>query len=931
MRAIGRYRRGMSSESGFILITAIFVMLILALIGFAMIVVGANEISVAKRTNLNDDAYAIAEAGINRACVYVKDNPTIAMDAPASANNYWVDLGAPSSSGYTPQWSQANVKFPDPTSLNTYSVEIWQSGRTGETSVPNIKVIRATGTAANASRADMTATRTIEARIAFATVDSDYDACLDYTIFNGNNQTGAGVVPPAWPPSATVWAGGVTVDGKTPCPLTGREPRGAIYTRGPIDMAVHLSGNYTIKGNMISTDYINLTNTFNAAGTMKFDGHVIAGIDPSVPSNTNMGNIYLKNNWTVAASDIVTGYLAGTGKVDIEAIANAGGKVVQLGGILSGKRVSCRGTGNLSDQIRLGRIHASGGAGGADIAENDGIFRSTVDIRQTAGAASYTSINCGHLTRAINGGGIGFLQSIYDLLGGSGNYTFDHVGVGLFNAAGGISGGDIFTDGKFLTFTPAGGVSVGTIYTNGTDSIGVGVDPVTTIGSFTCTGSNSVGETRGICIVGDLSFGTINAGSNGSGKGVALLIAGGALSTGTIKAVGNVDINWIAGGGSAGEVRSNNDVNIGTYVGGSTCHGLWAGHDVNTSVAAGAITTGKVSGTSYGARAVHDINRYLYAGVLVIGNTTGWVWNNWTDSDASAQYGGSYNLPVPIGLTYCHDAGNSNSSPGSPNCATPTATAYPNSADVEPFLPQTSSVNPHTVGLGKLNATPPVVDARLLLDLAGLNNPAKIIEPNWDWYKQQAQQADSQQGVTGRHLVWDGCTADRDGSGNGTITIQWDNSAPYSSNEIVYALNGEDIIINALDWSGRGADYAGTLITKGNINIAYNGGANWSFPTGSILNMAAGNDIWVGTSGFSISSSDNSSFHFWAGRNIDLRDVSNWSFVHNKAYTGSWTAGNSVFYNDHALITNTTFSFSRWVVPSEAWMPQFKVLNWREL
>ena len=261
MRAISRYKRGMSSESGFILITAIFVMLILSLIGFAMIVVGANEISVAKRTNLNDDAYAIAEAGINRACVYVKDNPTIAMNAPASSNNYWVDLGASSPSGYTPQWSQSNVHFQD----GNYSVEIWQSGRTGESTVPNIKVIRATGTATKPSSTNMTATRTIEARIAFATVDSDYDACLDYTIFNGNNQTGPGVVPPAWPPSATVWAGGVTVDGKTPCPLTGREPRGAIYTRGPIDMAVHLSGNYTIKGNMISTDYINLTNKIGRA------------------------------------------------------------------------------------------------------------------------------------------------------------------------------------------------------------------------------------------------------------------------------------------------------------------------------------------------------------------------------------------------------------------------------------------------------------------------------------------------------------------------------------------------------------------------------------------------------------------------------------------------------------------------------------------
>jgi len=188
-------------------------------------------------------------------------------------------------------------------------------------------------------------------------------------------------------------------------------------------------------------------------------------------------------------------------------------------------------------------------------------------------------------------------------------------------------------------------------------------------------------------------------------------------------------------------------------------------------------------------------------------------------------------------------------------------------------------------------------------------------------------------GSNKRHLVYDGMTGvDLDGdSGNGSITMVWDGTSGYSSNEVVFAQNNEDIVIRSLDWSGLGANFTGTIITKGNIYMGVDSGTNWNFTTRQSVNLGAGNDIWVGKSGFNISSSTDDNFHFYAGRDIDVRDVSNWSLVGTTSYTGSWCAGNRVYYNSHALITNMTFRFSRWVVPADAWLPPYRVYSWREV
>src|SRR5659263_196998 len=58
-----------SEESGYILIMSLFVLIILFLIGTTLAVLGIQEFNLSARTKLMDQAYAIADAGVNRAAV----------------------------------------------------------------------------------------------------------------------------------------------------------------------------------------------------------------------------------------------------------------------------------------------------------------------------------------------------------------------------------------------------------------------------------------------------------------------------------------------------------------------------------------------------------------------------------------------------------------------------------------------------------------------------------------------------------------------------------------------------------------------------------------------------------------------------------------------------------------------------------------------
>lgn len=834
MRAKSAGKRGKmsSNEDGFILFTALLVMAILMIIGFTLIVVGINEMKVAGRIAVNDEAYMAAEAGINRALLYMKDNPDFLLTAPPVGNQYWVDLGYSSPTG-TPQWEQGTVT-PVPFGNNgDFSVEIWQSGRDGETILGNYKVIRATGAVDDKG---IIATRVLETRVVIPDIDDEYDACLDYTIFNGNNATAEGVTPTAWP-DATNWAGGVTIDGKSPCPLTGRSPRGAVYTRGPIDMDVHLAGNYTIKGNLISTDYITLESTINIAGTMKYDGNVIAGLDPSDPSDPNNGNVDLNLKLTTAGTIQVTGYVAGTGDVDIEYFLNVNNRTLSLGGIISGGRVLVSGVGSIGTN-QLGRIHAAGGnASGA-----------TVDFTQVATEVRFTSINSGSETHSDDEG-------------------VRFVGVGAL-----ISGSNIYTDGKFTAIT------IGLVDAN--------------FGNIEA--ANNISVTTG-------GLAGFQAASVESGQTISLNAGAALINIASIHGQ-NISVLSGFGGYNLGTLRAANNINVTVAFGGMNMNGVWAGHDVDLNYIIAGGTTGFISPSDDGVRAGHDVDIFAI-GLVAVGDF------GFFTGTGDIRYGGSCHT-TPL-LVWYDDKIHIN--PGSPG--TPVAPAY------DEVVPSGTA--------DWLKHTPPVVDEDLMLYMAGLSRPAKIVTPNWQWYKEQAAAQDAS--GPDIHLIYDGQPGvDLDGTMNGAILIEWVAGSGYSSNEIIYAKNGENIVIDAIDWGTEGALFTGTIVTKGSLYVAYDVGLDWELGTQQTLNIAAGEDIDLADNGFVVEAQTNSNFHFWAGNNIDLSN-STWSIFGEKLFTGSFTAGNRVKYSDNTLWTDTTFTYSRWVVPAEAWLPSYKVLSWREI
>ncbi|MBK5094021.1 MAG: hypothetical protein JJE48_10975, partial [Actinobacteria bacterium] len=67
MRAVKKVLKNLSDDQcGYVLFLALFVLLIVSLVGVALIVVGTSEVNLSARSKMMERAYSIAEAGIDR-------------------------------------------------------------------------------------------------------------------------------------------------------------------------------------------------------------------------------------------------------------------------------------------------------------------------------------------------------------------------------------------------------------------------------------------------------------------------------------------------------------------------------------------------------------------------------------------------------------------------------------------------------------------------------------------------------------------------------------------------------------------------------------------------------------------------------------------------------------------------------------------------
>jgi hypothetical protein len=970
-----------NDESGYILVMSLFVLVILFIIGTTLAIMGIQEFTLSARTKLMDQAYSIADAGVNRAAVALQMNPS--LTATTSPGPYPTVQSGP----YTESFGGGS-----------YTWNVYQSN-----TVPtdaSYKVIRSTGTITKAGR---TAERTIETRIIAGTGGTEYDASFDYCIYVGNSDYTAAQpaqVPPNWP-TQRLWgtlAGTYTYDGYTP--YGGRSPRGAIYVKGGIDVPVYLTGGIIFKGNLVATDDINLRNAWaanwNTPGiTIDNNGKVIAGIDPTHGGNgdvnvdlsaaMNVTNSVIRINgqliagrdcnistsWTASFTD-PTLTIAGikTGRdMNFQGEVNIVSRSLQLGPIISGRKVTINS--NWGNGVTANNIWAGQNDSG------DGVYLNT---RWASTINTGAIISRGRVYANATAAWI----KMGDVTAGNSNTT-DYGGTGIYFNMGFAScnAGNLTSQGLIdLNASIISGISVGTIYA-GTDNAGgsggTGVQfRGSALSSVSCSTITSVGT-----VVDNASSGSswssswIWSGNNVNLNSGELWIADDSITTGAISACGYVNIK------SGDDVTCNGNVQANAWVklyssDVVTSGGIYAkslsgavgpeGYSVFVkSYAMGGLSGNHVQ-TNGGIYADGPIMWYSTAESFGSdSHLTGGAWGSYvhieralgvdafdtTDAkigtisgtgDSVRACGGFYSqCPGWIGDAFDNDIDISSTvrqwsgqsydveDTDVPSHVWDNSIALPVINSVSsPSLP--GKPNPVYVDKnGQLNEPGPAGQAKNVdvLYEASLTAPVNLLEPNWTYFEQQAT-ADDSANPSAPHMIYDGGPGDSDGLVNGHIRFVWDTSKAYSTRETIYnGSSGVSLDIQALNWSTHGAKFEATIVSKGDVTITAPN-TDWFMNTQQVLNVVSGHDISSSTGGLTIWESADCHYHFWADHDIKMDNL-RFSFGGSQTYYGSFTAGNRVTISDNSFAPNCTFRWSRWALDPVAWAPPFKVLSWKEL
>jgi hypothetical protein len=528
----GRFNR---DESGYVLMMSLFVILILFLLGTTLAIMGIQEFTLSARTKVMDQAYAIADAGVNRAAValQMKADPDFATTSPT----------------YDP----AN---PDGTAQSGPNLENFGGGQftwwvfQSDTVPTNsaYKIIRSKGTM---SRSGRTAERTIETRIIMGAGGGEYDASFDYLFYNGNRDNLTS--PPDWPTTrlfgAVAIAGNYTWDGATP--YQNATPRGAVYVKGGINAITGFMGDLNIMGNVVATNDITLGNCYGLGWSdpgLVLKGKAIAGIDGSGNATIKTGpNVGVTNTGIRISNNLNGPAVAGTGfgvmaagDVTIQTNTNLSfGTPLVVDNIKAGGNVTISGSVNISKDIMIGDI--------------------------------VSGLKTGILSRWLTGISVG---SIY-----AGQGT-DNLGVNLDTvAASQINTSNIYSHGRVNATARVAGINVGSV-TAGNDRPGEGVGGTGVawdirylsqgaIGNITSAGEVDLYANG----VSGITCKSITAGtSDGSGTGGTGVWFHGATLASISSQVAGVYYDTSSIGDVIATMSAGSNINIG---------GVWSGRNVD--------------------------------------------------------------------------------------------------------------------------------------------------------------------------------------------------------------------------------------------------------------------------------------------------------------------------------------------------------------
>lgn len=373
-----RVSRVANNEEGYILMMGLFVMVMLILMGIALAVMGIQEFELSSRTKMMDQAYLIADSGVNSAAVALENSPTAPSPVyPATVDGMLTGTTSFPGGGEFTYWVYQSDQFPNDA---------------------NYKVIKSKGTITKQGK---TVERIILARIVLGGVSTKYDASFDYLMYNGMSDDHTEI----WNPSLgfeSTTEGTFGLDGATH--LWGHYPLGAIYVDGNIKIPTSRKGKMTIQGRIVATGDAKLTsdesankaNDITVTGNANVPGNIIAGLggigDATVEPYTAAsfvsaisvsGNVCASNNVTVRSKTSVNKSppltIGGIRAGDTATVENEKGKDEPLNitpsGIIAGNKVNVLTPNNKSEVAISGNISANGqtnlaifsGAGGISL------------------------------------------------------------------------------------------------------------------------------------------------------------------------------------------------------------------------------------------------------------------------------------------------------------------------------------------------------------------------------------------------------------------------------------------------------------------------------------------------------------------------------------------------------------------------------------
>ena len=1058
-RAIGSYLRSIGSEqSGYILFMVLFVLFVVSLVGIMLIVVGTSEVNVASRSQMMEQAYTVAEAGVNRAVVQMTADSSI---AGTKQGQYGDDPEGPE----TLQWSGSGTLGEKRQGLNGYGEYVvsihYDTRNPTETASQGLgdsfyKLVISTG---KYTWAGKSVERTIEAKIYIPAGYQDvYDQAFDYCIFNGLNQRNDELGN--WPSGensndfTTFPTGKFTLDGATPYVVDPSDPasisyppKGALYTRGNISLEFE-SGLGTprgrdillVRGNVVATNNLTIKsagshytdidfNRYLVGDTKKTPtGNLIAGIDGTGDATVTTG--------TGHSSDLkIWGAVCAGQNVTINGTSYSRFNI--LGGLIAGGNVLLnRDSGRYDKTLTVGPILSCGST-----VVNNVISGTTKIDSITAGkdggptelkdTSNKTLLRSKNLGVALVSGDHPVMvkgESPYNAKDANGK-PIEHfsiissgevVGISLkeqlvlgdIGRGRGIKAGcgqnDKFPEG-YVPYPDASqsqlnyGVwlwfqrdrcTIGNIQSYGRVNI-EDYMPNPQVGRASITAGTDGGVTNPVGVFWRLA-GTKGLGGNkgkvSSNRGIVVdaehgcnismgeLWSGGSikLTTGSIKvakfdAVGNITVTSVKGltcpsktgtisAGGLVTIIGNEDVNTSTILSNSDVTLTSAVHlDINGAIKAmGNVSFTSAAGSStdtvatgiWGRDVTVTRNSGKGSGGIKIGAIPGYEPDS-IRATGTVTLNAAANQQISVGFIQT----------GSPPLITPWPgtvkwTGKPTQPPPwsEARLPDPISVNtpdlpaapPAPVsghGINPDDSLPYEVD---LLGKAGLDLPVRLPEPNWWHFLAAAASDDLAPEPNLPHILLDGgpkeVTGDQDGSKNGVIEFLWQPSTDepgsegYSDNETVYQ-DDPNVTVEVVvkDWGNfkhNTLQFRGTLVSKGPVKIDASG-AKWGpnpLPNKpakivNVMNVISGSDITFTDVG-SINNVKCLAFHLYAGKNIVFQRG---EIRGDTQFYGSFTAGNKVVFNTERLFERCIFKWSRWEIDPAGWIPEFKVLSWREV